>query len=320
MVNMPGTYLLLQSAQGLSMQTTISQCRSGSTAGCISEIALQVGRGIFRANATGTFLRGKRVAKNTPEAPFGPAVVRRSGNDVEVVHPLMRLVIHEDKSSANHIEYTMEPRRKLKGTTGMLGSRDSWPTPNSPCTECSSAKVCLCNNWRIGTKDTCRIGAGQDGKKPFQPCTPGSGSKPSATELQKESSEVAKIKASKKYSRKLRTCKRILRALVPRMSKTLWALLLTDAKDCAFDAAEGSPSSKGMLRKSFCEAVENKVDASSPDKRLCRTVFKCKRRGYLPVLLSGGKACQAQRQARKARRKAKKAARRKAKKAAKGGN
>jgi hypothetical protein len=289
------------------MQTTISQCHSGSTAGCISEISLQVGGGIFRANATGTFLGGKQVAKDTREAPFPPGVVRRSGNDVEVVHPLMRLVIHEDKSSASHIEYTMEPRQKLKGTTGMLGSRDSWPTPNSPCTECK-AGVCLCTNWRIGTKDACRIRAGQDGKKPFQPCTPGSVSQPSAKKLQKESSEVAKIKASKTYRRKLRKCKRILRAMVPRMSKTLRALLLTEAKDCAFDAAERSPSSKGMLRKSFCEAVENKVDASNPDKRLCRTVFKCKRRGYLPFLLSGGKACQAQRQARKARQKARKAA------------
>jgi hypothetical protein len=283
MVNMPGTYLLLQTAspQGLNMQTTIRQCHAGSSAGCIAEIALQVGRNIFRANSTGTFLQGKRVSKEE-KAAFPPGSVRRSGNDVEVVHPLFKLVIHEDQSSTSHIEYTLEPRDTLKKTTGMLGSRDSWPTSKSPCTECSSEGVCLCNNWRISTKDACRIGQGQD-NKPFQLCTPGTGAQPPAIELENESSEVAKIEASKKYARKLRRCKAILQALVPTMSKTLHALLETDAKDCAFDAAEGSPSSKAMLRKSFCEAVEDEVDASNPDKVLCKTVLSCESRGYLPI-------------------------------------
>lgn len=309
MVNRPGTYLLLQSKdQGLSLQTKIRRCSSGS-AGCTEELALQIGGAIFRANATGTFLEGQPVAKlcgkasatKTASCSFVQLV---DENDVMVDHPMFKLVIHEDQSTANFIEYTFKPGsfkpEQLAGTSGMLGSKDNWPAPkNSPCKQCKNG-VCMCTNWKIGAQDGCRIHQGED-KKPFEVCHLKAVTM--NNELDKESSEKDKITHSDVYQRKLKDCKATLEALVPQRTtsglsdvstekhKVLDELFEVEAEDCAFDGAEGSPDSKTMLQKSFCDAVEEEVDPDDPDPVLCKTVLKCKNGGHLPIMSRGGKSC-----------------------------
>jgi len=209
-----------------------------------------------------------------------------------VDHPMFKLVIHEDQSTANFIEYTFKPEQ-LAGTSGMLGSKDSWPAPkSSPCKQCKNG-VCMCTNWKIGAQDGCKIHQGED-KKPFEACH--LKAVPMNNELDKESSEKAKITHSDVYQRKLKDCKATLEALVPQRTtptkhEVLDELFEVEAEDCAFDGAEGSPDSKTMLQKSFCDAVEEEVDPDDPDPVLCKTVIKCKNGGHLPIMLRGGKSC-----------------------------
>lgn len=312
MVNEPGTYLMVEmpttepNKEGLSVQTVIDKCDPQSKAGCFQELAVQIGEGIFRANATGSFLHGKPIARSSGGRKHAfcansPGYLLAYQHVIYIEHPMLRIIVDEEKAqiSENFVEFSFAMKKNIIGLApGMAGGGNpsTWPTPLSPCNYCEDG-VCLCTNWLIDGV-ACRMKPGQDSNRPFKACslrTAGAGKNPELrAELAKEVSNLHAMKTSTKFARARASCKAKLRSLVPVSNGYLSSVVDRFAKDCAVDAAEKSPDSKTMLEEMFCNVVESKIKAGHDCGRgkachqaACKTIVTCLDKKLLKKLTHG---------------------------------
>lgn len=294
MVNAPGEYLMLelltpkgqdgQLSNSLSVQATIVQCETAKTAGCFSEMAVQIGSTVFRADKNGNYLNGNPL-QATGKVELVDGSIDAFEGKLYIEHPLLRVVINEAFTQKNFVEFSIEP--KLDFTS------DSSGILSSGCKDCSDG-VCLCTNWKIAPTEPCRISAGHDKDRPYQSCG-FSNVEPAELkdELHKEVTELKAVQSSTAFTEALAGCKATLASLMPPAPSAALSKLAEElSKDCAVDSAEHSPDSKPMLEKIFCDAAEQSIDPATPEEAACATVELCKTQGFLPALLNG-EACTA---------------------------